>query len=325
MKALMKIALGFLLLVSAAAATGNNNCVTVNVYAETVGDSITGANLAQIVDATSFVAGSYNDVQQYIGPDIKDMAEVTDEDGYGLFADGNCITGSGKPTSLIQRADLVGNASGSYNCIEQQVNDLDAIDNSITSSNMTQWSTMNADAIGCYNDLGQYTESDAYENCLTLSDMKQIGNFDICAVGSYNCVDQDLCQEANGNSATLSNLWQQSAKVADILGCCNKVYQCNNLQLANDNCLTGSLLDQMICESAQVTGTGNEIDQGPCQIETAACGNSLTNSQMLQSISSRALVEGCDNYINHNVYLSSNDNCVTNGKVTQMSIINSND
>ncbi len=319
MKTLIKIALGFLLLVSAAAATGNFNNVYVDIYAEATGNCVSGnVNLAQITDASAFVEGSCNDVYQCLGTD--------GEDGYGLFADDNCLAGNGRQTNLIQRADLIGNATGCNNCVSQDLNDLDAIDNCVTDSNLTQWSIMKADTIGSWNGVDQCTASDAYENCLTLSDQKQMADFDACTTGDYNCVSQDLYQDACNNCVTTSCLWQQTAKVADILGSYNSAYQDNNLQYADDNCLTGSVLNQMICDSAQITGTCNEVDQGSCNaIETDACNNCLTNAGMLQSINSKALIAGCNNYVNHEVYLDTDCNSLTGGMLSQISTIVSND
>ncbi len=310
MKTLIKIALGFLLLVSAAAATGNWNCENVNICQDATGNCITGdVNLAQITDASSFVLGSDNSVDQCMG----------------LSADDNCLTGVGEQSNLCQRGDLTANATGCYNDLEQGV-DFSAYENCLTDSNMTQWGMQAGDAVGSCNDISQYAAADACDNCLTMSDQKQISDFEVCATGDSNCVDQCLYQEASDNCLTTSCLWQQTAKVVDILGCDNSVYQDNNLQYADYNCMTGSLLNQVICENAQVTGSCNEVDQGACSaMETDACNNCLTNAGMLQSINSQAVVEGCNNYVNHNVYLDTDCNSLTGGMLTQMSTINSND
>lgn len=326
METLIKLAFGFMLIVSAAAATGSYNNVLVDIYAETSGNSITGnANLAQITEASAFVSGSHNDIYQNIGTEDP-MQPAVDQLEPGIFADNNCLTGSGKQTNLIQMVNLVGNATGSYNCVDQNVFDLNAEYNSLTNSNLTQLSMFKADTIGCHNGVDQYTEANAFENCLTLSDMKQIANFDVCAVGDDNYVDQSLYQDASENSATASCLWQQTSKLANILGSCNDVYQNNNTQYADDNCLTGSVLNQVIAENAQITGSFNEIYQGSCkQMETDACANSMTNAQMLQSINSKAIMAGCNNYIDHEISLFTSENCMTGGKLSQVSTVVSND
>ncbi len=311
METLIKIALGFLLLVSAAAATGNYNCVNVDVYQEAIGNCITGdVNLAQITDASAFLIGSYNSVDQSMD----------------LYADDNCLTGNGRETNLIQRADFVGNASGSNNYICQDVDSLNAYCNSMTDSNLTQWTILNADTIGSCNSVYQGTGSNAYDDCLTLSDLKQIVDFNVCAVGDDNCVDQWLYQEAGDNCLTISRLWQQTSKVANILGCWNNVEQNENYQYADSNTLTGSVLNQVICESAQITGECNEVNQGSCEsIITSAYNNCLTNAGMLQSINSKALEAGCNNYIDHEIGLYTDCNIITGGTLTQMSTVVSND
>ncbi|MFB3766429.1 MAG: hypothetical protein ACE14P_14440 [Methanotrichaceae archaeon] len=306
MKTLIKIALGFLLLVSAAAATGNNNCVYTDVYQSASGNCITGGvNLAQITDASSFVLGNYNYVDQCLE----------------IEANCNSLTASMDTMNVAQRVDMVANATGCDNGLFQGA-DISLKDNCATDSNITQWAIQGADAIGSCNEINQWTESKIKDNCLTMGNMMQLSDFGVCATGNDNCIDQGLYQCASDNSLTGSSLWQQAAKVANVLGCYNVVDQGCNFQSAEYNCLTGSMLNQIICENAQITGNCNFAGQ---YADTSAFCNSLVNAGMLQSINEEAIMEGCDNEIYQNVCLNTDENCMTGGMLTQSSVISSND
>ncbi len=127
MRSLIKIALGFLLLVSAAAAMGNDNCVSTKISQEASGNCITGnIDLAQITDAASYVFGNNNDVDQCMK----------------LDASCNYLTGMGKyPSILCQMGDMVGNATGCDNHVSQDIR-LKTDDNSMCGGMLTQLSTI---------------------------------------------------------------------------------------------------------------------------------------------------------------------------------------
>lgn len=103
MKTLIKIALGFLLLVSAAAATGSSNSVVSDIYPEAIGNSITGdSNLAQVTNAASFVLGDNNDIDQTMY----------------FTANGNCLTADLGQTNFCQFGGMTANATGCENDLE---------------------------------------------------------------------------------------------------------------------------------------------------------------------------------------------------------------
>jgi len=313
MRSLMKIALGFMLLISAAAATGSNIDTSTSIYLEAIGNHITGgANLAQITNAQSYVEGCNNEVDQAMN----------------FYADHNCLTNATSQTDLIQCGEMMGNASGSCNDLDQEI-DFNAFCDKLTDSSLMQMGTQTGDAIGCKNEFNQYTQADANHSCLTAgSALSQMSNFDICANGSNNNVDQWLYQGANHNDLTAgSQLAQAASKMVDILGSNNYVEQINNSECANYNCLTmDSMLKQMINEDAEVTGSKNFVSQGyNDKIKTDAYCNDLTNASILQGIMSNAIVAGSDNSVDHEVTLKTAGNSITGGMISQMSIVNTND
>jgi hypothetical protein len=101
MKNLIVLALAFMLSISAAAATGNNNCIEVDIYNEAADNCITGdVFMAQMTDIESYLSGSNNEVYQY--------AE--------FYADDNSLAGNGDDlTSLTQVGEMTANATGGNN------------------------------------------------------------------------------------------------------------------------------------------------------------------------------------------------------------------
>lgn len=316
MKTLIKMALGFLLLVSAAAATGDSNSVVATAYEEAIGNCITGdASMAQVTEAASFVLGSNNNI---------------DQDLY-FTANGNSLTDSGAmdaddedfDTGFAQVGQMVANATGCYNGVDQDII-LDAACDKLTDSSLSQWAVQGADAVGDSNRLFQKTQAFALNDCLTsFSTLQQVSAFDICAVGSSNYVDQFLNQQASDNCLTVSDLSQYAEKIVNILGDDNSVYQNCNFETADKNCLTaGSALSQVLRENAQITGCDNTAIQ---KSKIDAFCNTLTTGDLLQAINEKAVMAGSKNSITQDVWLYTKGNSITGGKLSQISTIVSND
>ncbi len=91
------LALSLLLLVSAAAATGNDNYVTVWNSQDMVGNCITGANFAQITVADANLFGNCNEAIQ----------------AQALEAVDNSVTGANNGrTNFMQYGEMVANDTG---------------------------------------------------------------------------------------------------------------------------------------------------------------------------------------------------------------------
>lgn len=319
-----------LLLVSAAAATGNNNDVDVKVTAETSGTSITDANIAQITIADANLLGS----------------DICATQNLDLSIDDNCVTGlttaEGCPddngtgnglndgmTNIVQRGEMLLNDTGCGNNDNQAI-DLEVEENSLTIGNITQRALQVATVMGNENDVDQATDADAgfvdeeqegSPNCLTNSELKQLSSLNACVTGNENDADQTLDQDAFDNKLTNSKLFEQAVIISNILGCDNDADQSAE-QNAEDNCLTNSLVNEIIAQNEQITGNENVANQFAST--TTDC-NDLTSSTELQAIGETIRQLGNNNDVDQCVTLDSTDNCATGGIIRQESLVSTND
>jgi hypothetical protein len=337
MKNLIVLALAFMLSISAAAATGNNNCIEVDIYNEAADNCITGdVFMAQMTDIESYLSGSNNEVYQY--------AE--------FYADDNSLAGNGDDlTSLTQVGEMTANATGSNN-EEWQWIGLAAMNNCLTIGNISQDACQEAEVIGCDNIIDQENaalagievsyDAPSFEaaieqgiptgNSITMGDLMQKTSLDACVVGSENEVLQWNIQEANENCLTDAILSQYAEKEALIAGSWNLVeqgvnfdeqtqeYDVANGEIAYYNSLTGAIMIQNINELAEIIGSDNYVNQ---QAWVDSFDNCLINAIQVQGIEEAALIMGCENNVFHQVYFDSIDNSLTGGLLTQMAEVQS--
>lgn len=255
MRGLIIAALGLLLLVSGAVATGSGNFVQSEVFQDSSGTCIVGANLAQATVLDANMLGCDNSLQQFMSVTADDNSLLGNNfngliggEGEGAGTGTGAGEGEGNSTgnstggeggagegeffmgmNFVQGGEMVFNATGSDNVGYQDV-DLFANGNCQTFGNFSQMGIQRADAIGCDNNLFQ--DTDAYAgviadvpessgNSFTMSNTQQASLLDICTVGDANDLDQHAEQDLFDNCLTHSSFTQQALLTQDVWGCNN--------------------------------------------------------------------------------------------------------
>lgn len=306
-----------MLLVSASAATGTNNRICVEIDQDVDGNCITGTDLFQVTEASTFVYGCDNEVNQFMEFD----------------ADDNDLVGYGDATSLSQIGKMIGNASGTGNDIDQHIL-FEAEENCLTDSEITQFGIEKADAIGYNNEIEQvigtridvnlivphitwYDPNEANFNNLVCSELVQWSDLRACAEGTNNNLYQDSEQFANENCLVYSELLQKVSEDLVVVGCDNQANQ-GPYQEAFGNELTDASLQQLIDQEASVVGDCNELSQLATQYAIDDC---LVDALKLQSIDEQAFIFGCDNNVYQDVVQNNECNNIVSGKFVQSSKI----
>jgi hypothetical protein len=236
------IAVGLMLLISTAAAEGIGNQISVSVHKEAEGNYINGeVTVIQDVAVAANVEGNYNDVEQNVD----------------LYANFNTLVGTeDQPTTLIQQAILTGNVSGNYNNLSQNLL-VNACNNDLTSSNLSQKATQKADIIGNYNDVSQSTYVDAHDAVLTLSDLSQLSALTTFIYGNHNVVDECAEQLTEHDSLTGSKMWQLIEMPSLITGSGHNLTQ-NTKEYSKGNSFTaGAVKGQKILAAVNPFGVKN--------------------------------------------------------------------
>jgi hypothetical protein len=293
MKKLIALAIGLVLFVSAAAATGVGNSITTELSSEAIGNCVTGdITLAQIASASSDITGCNNAANQY----------------QDLYANDNCLTDSGTDEGSIfcqmgtQEATVT-----SYDKVVNQDILLNAEENCFVDSDLTQAAkqattsgvTQTTDVCASYNDaigrsimqlsdiLSRGTSTvnqNVEDNCLVDSSIAQVADIDSSNSGFDNVIRQTSIQDAQCNDLVRSALTQ-----------------CNYLALAN-------------------VGNNNSLSQ---LAEASSDDNCLVDATVLQRINETVESLGCDNIVKQDVNLVNEDNSMTGGSLVQKSIVNS--
>jgi hypothetical protein len=298
------------MLVSAAAATGEGHDIFVEINSEAIDNCIEGVDVVQAAIAESYVVGCDHDVLQTMDFSI----------------DCNTFIGTDANTDIVQQVgQQVANASGKCNYEDQYI-EFDIFDNCVENGNITQAATQDANAVLCDNDIWQTAYADAVCNTLLNSNLIQRSDEIACANGENNYIDQWTDQFAFKNCLETSSLGQVAELDANVALCDNNVIQTANEfagypGVCGNNVLVDSLLNQIICEEADVTGKENCVDQFA---QTFAVENCLDASDLIQSITSIAEAAGCNNEIDHCITLDGIDNTMIDGKITQVASATSN-
>ncbi len=314
MRSLIIIVLGLMLLVSTAAALGNENNGIVTVNEETTGTLITGANLAQVDDISANLIGSNIFAGQIAGL---------------MIDDGNLVGQNDGKTNAIQVANLMLNDTGSAN-VDSQFVAIDQDENDLTIGNITQLTALEADDIASENSIDQSSSSSAGNffgfmepNLLTNSDLKQTSILDACVNGNINNVVQGTDQFITDNTLTSSKLYEQANINANILGNENNLGLGSQgvFQIADSNLLTGSSASQRIYLDEQSSGSLNDVSQ---LARPFLFDNTLTSSTALQSIDVETRTLGDSNTFGQNVDLLSQGNSAVGGQLVQITNIETN-
>lgn len=347
MKRLVVMFCGLLLLISAAAATGNDNEVSAVATIETSGTCIVGADVVQSSTLNSALLGCDNDVYQDMALASYDNSligladEETGETGEGADMDNdtddNDTDEAGETfmgMNFIQSGVMNANVNGSGSNEFQDV-DIIAAENCQTVGNFTQFASQTANDFGCSNDIFQDSDviAGAVEcapesggNSLVMSDATQAQAIVASTTGSYNDVDQYVEQFLSDSCLTTSGLVQEAMAAETIVGCDNS----NDideeegqfiLQIVDDTDFVGSRARQVVSENEQATGSDNLAAQFG---ETVLDDDCLTRSAAVQSISESFEATGCDNIADQDALLSNVDNSMVDGTLTQQATINTN-
>lgn len=301
MKRIVTLAVGLVLLISAAAATGNENMVNVDIDQDISDMCITYGLTEQTTFAYSSVLGSYNDVDQEIDLNAEDCSLVGPSGPWGVeyleqLQSDNPIVGA-SPAKFSQEAAMIGNATGSNNEIDQHI-DLDADENCMT--------------LGAFHGLGQTVFTGGFQEAQV--------------VGCDNDIDQETYADLFGNSITMADLGQTSELLSFVEGSANMIDQQADQEIG-DNCIVNQdpyvlgRLNQEIEAMASVLGSENEIEMTP---EQCAYENSLVNGRLIQSICQAASAFGYYNNIEQNVDQNSEGNSVVGGSIVQRTDVDSN-
>jgi hypothetical protein len=314
MRSLITIALGLMLLVSAAAAQGNGNTGIVAINEETTGMQITGADVAQIANVDANLMGNDILANQIVGLRIEDGDLTGQSDG---------------KTNAIQTADLILNDTGNAN-VDSQFVGIAQIENDLTIGNITQMTVLQADDMGNENVVDQSSSSSigtffgsVEPNVLANSELKQTSILNACVNGNINSAVQGIDQFIVDNTLTNSRTYEQANINANILGNNNNLGLGRQgiFQIADNNILTSSWASQRVCLDEQSLGNLNEVSQlgRPFFFE-----NILTSSTALQSIDMKSRTSGNENTVDQNADLTSGGNNAVDGSITQIAGIETN-
>lgn len=299
------IAVGLMLLISAAAAIGNNNHISVNVHQEAEGNCVTGeAYIAQISDAVAFVEGNNNNIEQEVN----------------LYITDNFLTGTEvMPSSITQFGCIVGNVTGNDNHLSQNIY-LNAHNNHLTMGSMSQEAAQKADVLGNGNQVSQSTYADSNNDLLTQSNLRQFSLLKASDVtGNDNIVDQHIEQLTEYNSLTNSKVWQLAVGNTSSFGNKNSAYT-RVCQDADNDHLTSSEMRQVAEVAFAIKGNGNRINQNSKYTKMSAKRNSLAaGAAEVQQILEEINILGDDNAVSHDISLSKSDNSMTGGTFAQES------
>lgn len=333
MRNLIIAALGMLLLVSGALATGTGNEVLAVVDQETVGTCIVGANVFQgtTLDANLLGCDSVLEQNMFVqanGNDLVGMANFEDDDLFpGMGEEGEAGEGEGfVGNNFIQTGAMIFNSTGSD--VGFQDIDLIANDNCGTIGNFSQMAIQMADSIGCDNNIFQDTDAIATDNSFTLGFTTQASLMDVCVEGIDNDIDQIATQDIFNTCLTRSSTSQQAVLTQDIVGCGNtndlpdsdEDGQVSLQEILNSD-LTNSQTLQAVSLNEQITGSDNAAGQFGYTIIDNSC---FTNSIATQSIAERFASLGCDNIVDQDAVLENLDNSLVGGRLVQQTSINTN-
>ena len=235
---------GSLLLVSAAAATGSNNQISVDIHQEAKGNCVTGnVYVDQETYAVANVQGDDNYVSQHID----------------AYADNNDLTGiKNLPAGITQICSIIGNITGNDNHLEQNM-ETNLRNNSIVESSISQLATQKAEIVGSDNSVYQSTSVDSCDNKLTLSSLSQSSSLGVsCSTCNNNWVDQRVSLSTNHSSLVGSKLWQVVTDSANLSGSKNNIDQQATIS-SNNARLTCAVENQEILENANIHGSGNSV------------------------------------------------------------------
>lgn len=293
MKKLIALAIGMVLLVSAAAAEGIGNSIKTELSSEAIGNCITGdITVAQITSSAADITGCNNAANQY----------------QDLYANDNHLTESGTDEGSVFAQMAIQEATvTSYDKVVNQDISLNAEENCFVNSDLTQSAkqattssvTQTTDVCASYNDaIGS--------SIMQLSDILSRGTSTVNQNVGYNCLlDSSIAQVADIDSSTRGF---------------NNVVRQTSLQDAQCNDLVMSALTQYNYLAATITGNNNSVRQ---LAEAFSDDNCLTGATVLQRINETAESLGCDNIVKQNTTLVNEDNSITGGHLVQRSIINS--
>jgi len=260
---IISIVVGMMLLISAASA-GIGNQISVNIHKEAEGNYATGEVLiVQDVDVAANVDGNYNTVEQNVD----------------LYANFNTLEGTeDQPTTITQHVIVTGNVTGNSNKLNQNLL-MNACNNDLTNSNMSQKATQITDIIGNYNDVSQSTYVDSHDNVLTLSNLGQFSALKSFVYGNRNIVDQCAEQQVEYDSLTGSKMWQLIEMPSSIIGSKHNLTQ-SAKEFSKRNCFTaGAVKGQKILAAAEPFGVNNTAKHDITLKET---DSSMTGGTFIQ-------------------------------------------
>lgn len=258
------IAVGLMLLISAAAADGIGNQISINIHKEAEGNYVTGdAIIVQDVDVITTVDGNYNFVEQNVD----------------LYINANALEGTeDQSASISQHALVMGNITGNRNILNQNLI-MSACNNDLEESDLSQKVTQKADIQGSDNDVSQSMFVDSHDNDLTQSDIEQSSTMKALVAGNFNDVDQSAEQRIEYDSLTGSKEWQLIEMPATIIGSKHKLTQYAKEYSAR-NCFTANAVKgQRILEAANPFGIKNSANHDITLTET---DSSMTGGKFVQ-------------------------------------------
>lgn len=359
MRNMIAIALGFLLLVSAAAAAGNNNIAGVDVTEIIAGQVITGADFGQLADVDANIAGNTNIEIQ--GMNLSAAGNILTGLSNGktfLLQSGDMMladTGNGNVDWQFELLSANTNQVAIGNITQAAVQ---VDENKGNSNNVFQLTAQDAGTVSGFQStvaagtgivaiaIAPFGAAVPSPNILTNSELKQLSGLDAFITGNTNTAQQWGMQGAFDNTMTDSKLWQQNSVNADVLGNSNSgsapqiplggasaiatvnlplPFGFSNMQtsaqLADDNTMTKSLVNQLICQNEDIVGNTNIVGQTGVEGMTL---DILTNSGVLQKINEDIISQGNSNAVSQNAALTSTGNVVTGGNIIQQSDVDTN-
>jgi hypothetical protein len=293
MKKLIVLAIGLVLFVSAAAATGVGNSINTEICSEAEGNCVTGdITLAQIASTTADITGCNNAANQY----------------QDLYANDNCLTDSGTDEgSMFAQMGTQEATVTSYDKVVNQDISLNAEENCFVNSDLTQAAkqattsgvTQTTDVCASYNDA-------TGSSIMQLSDVLTRGTTVVDQKVGYNClVDSAIAQVADIDSSNSGF---------------NNVIKQTSIQDAQCNDLVRSALAQYNYLVLTNVGNSNSLSQ---LAEAFSDDNCLVDATVSQRINETVESLGCDNIVEQDVTLVNEDNSITGGSLVQRSIVNS--
>ncbi len=299
MRIIIALAMGMMMLMSAAFAESSGNSVVVDVSSYLSDNTLVGAGVAQLSDVETNLQGS----------NIESMQEMM------ILGCNNVILGDDPLEAFLLQVGIEKINDSGCNDFDLQTQTLLAAENYVNNGKINQLSLESANVKGSDNVVYQNALNAPFSNSLEDSELQLASASYANIDGIGNGVDQTSLLTSAGNSLIGSHLFQIASLNSDIhaintFG--SPSYNVN--QMIIETSASNELVDSWVAQSAYMNavdmGVGNFIDQeGSIGLLT----NYMNKGIVLQKLKAEAASKGSFNGVLHNVDMQNFNNCLIDG------------